>query len=266
MSQIINSKNLDEVIKKNIEIDKQIQSKVDVILSRYNNSKVNSLEKLGFNILKKNLLIQIPIQDKYFGGLIAVKGDLKIPIINTAQPRVYQYFIAWHEIYHLLFDEELEESIHKINFDMELNERYADYFAAKMLLGDVYDFFFSLDDKSFIDKIFRCMDVYKVPYKAILIQLYQDSVRFENDNLIKYILENFDNKLDDIIEKFEKLNLDIELLKPTYIYDVLTLEDKIRKAIDDNPDIDIHKSNLEYFQRISKIVFKSKENFINESR
>ncbi|MGL5085567.1 MAG: hypothetical protein ACRC68_07585 [Clostridium sp.] len=94
MSQIISSKNLNEVIKMNFEIERQIQSKIDIVYSRYNDSKVTSSEKLAFNILKNNSLIQIPIDDKYFGGLIVVKDNFKIPVINTAQPRVYQYFIA----------------------------------------------------------------------------------------------------------------------------------------------------------------------------
>lgn len=266
MSQIVNSKNLNEVIKMNFEIEKEIQSKIDIVYSRYNDSKVISSEKLAFNILKNNSLIQIPIDDKYFGGLIVVKENFKIPVINTAQPRVYQYFIAWHEIYHLLFDDNLKESLHRVNFDMELNERHADYFAAKMLLGNVYDFYFSLDDKNFEDKIFRCMDVYKAPYKAILIQLYQDSVKYQNSKLAEDILQNFDNQPDSLIKRFEGLGLDPELVRPTYIYDVLTLEKKIKKCIDDNPDIDIHKSNLEYFKKISESILKSKGNFINEDR
>ncbi|WP_279286200.1 hypothetical protein [Clostridium gasigenes] len=43
-----------------------------------------SSDKLAFNILKKNLLIKISINDKYFAGLIVVKGDLKIAVINTS--------------------------------------------------------------------------------------------------------------------------------------------------------------------------------------
>ncbi|NKF08282.1 hypothetical protein J1C67_06510 [Clostridium gasigenes] len=110
---------------------------------------------------------------------------------------MYQYFIAWHEIYHMLFDQDLKDSPHKVNFDMELNERHADYFAAKLLLGNVYDFFFSLDDENFIDKVIRCMDVYKAPYKAILIQLYQDSIKFNSKDLSKLILSDFDNPPND---------------------------------------------------------------------
>lgn len=266
MSQIITSKNLKEVIELNMKIQKEIEAKVDRVHYRYNDAKVNSSEKLAFNILRKNSLIQIPINDKYFGGLIMIKGKVKIPVINTAQPRVYQYFIAWHEVYHMLFDEDIKESLHKVNFDMELNERYADYFAAKMLLGDVYDFYVNLDCENFQDNVYRCMDVYKAPYKAILIQLLEDSIKYKNHNLEKNVIKYFDNQPDSLVESFERLGLDSELVKPTYIYNALALESKIKKAIDDNPEVNIHKANLEYFKDISKVILNSKENFINEDR
>ena len=46
----------------------------------------------------------------------------RIPVLDTAQPRVYQYFVAWHEDYHLLYDKSLMESSHNISIDMELND------------------------------------------------------------------------------------------------------------------------------------------------
>lgn len=41
-----------------------------------------------------------------FGNRIKrISYGKRIPLINTALPRANQYFTAWHEIYHLLFDE-----------------------------------------------------------------------------------------------------------------------------------------------------------------
>lgn len=142
MSEIITSKNLDKVI----EMDKLIQSDVIRLVNetkfRYNSSTVLSADKFAFKILKEHHLIQIPIDDKYFGGLIFIKDRLRIPVINTAQPRVYQYFVAWHEVYHLLYDNNLNDETHEIKIDMKVNERMADYFAAEMILGNVYDYFY----------------------------------------------------------------------------------------------------------------------------
>ena len=54
----------------------------------------------------------------------------RIPLINTALPRANQYFTAWHEIYHLLFDEVSFD--HLIESETLMEERKAEYFAALM--------------------------------------------------------------------------------------------------------------------------------------
>jgi hypothetical protein len=35
-----------------------------------------------------------------------------------------------------------------------------------VFFGNVYDYYYSLDDEDFIDRIIKCMDVYKAPYKG----------------------------------------------------------------------------------------------------
>ena len=91
---------------------------------------------------------------------------------------------------------------------MDLNER-RDYFAAKMIFGNVYDYYYSLDDEDFIDRVIKCMDVYKAPYKAVLIELFEEAVTKYNDlDLKEKILEHFDNKPDDLVQKFIDLELD----------------------------------------------------------
>ena len=104
MADRITSNNLDQIIKINRSIEGDIQHCINEIYRRYNNTRINSPEKLAFKILNDYNLIQIPIEDEYLGGKVEVRNNKKIPIINTSQPRVYQYFIAWHEVYHILFD------------------------------------------------------------------------------------------------------------------------------------------------------------------
>ncbi|MDN5302178.1 MAG: hypothetical protein PWQ60_1692 [Thermoanaerobacteraceae bacterium] len=101
---------------------------------------------------------------------------------------------------------------------MEMNERKADYFAANMIFGNVYKYFYSIGDDSFINKVIRCIDVYKAPYKAVLIQLYEEATTSYNDmTLREEILAHFDEKPSNLIEKFQELELDPELVKPSYI-------------------------------------------------
>lgn len=252
MSDIITSKNLDEVIEKNLKIKEEISYYKDLLLTDLNLSNaIKAEEKLALQILKDKGLIQLPIEDKFWGGAIYKKEEKRIPVLNTAQPRVYQYFVAWHEVYHLLYDKSLSESLHNISIDMELNERKADYFAAFMMLGNVYNYYNSQTDENFINKIIYCMDLYKAPYKVILINLYEAAKNNKNNELMKLILDNFDNK-PNLVEKFKELELDDELVKPSYVISIGNLEKKIKKAMENESEVSAHESNLEYLKQLTE--------------
>jgi hypothetical protein len=267
MSDIITSKNLDDVVKSNKKIKDDVIRLANETKLRFNTSIVTSADKFAFKILKEKNLIQIPIEDKYFGGAIIVKGNLKIPVINTAQPRVYQYFVAWHEIYHLFYDNNIKNETHEIKIDMHINERMADYFAANMILGNVYDYYYSLEDERFIDRIIKCMDVYKAPYKAILIQLYEDAVlKYNDSNLKKSILSYFDNQPKDLIKKFKEIGLDSELVKSSYIFDTGDLEKRITKKMGVNPEVTYHEENYRHFLDVKQIIKKIVEDLSNDNR
>lgn len=255
MSDIITSKNLDKVIEKNLKVKEEISYYKDLLLTDLNLSNaIKAEEKLALQILKEKGLIQLPIKDKFWGGAIYKKEQKRIPVLNTAQPRVYQYFVAWHEVYHLLYDENLTESSHNVLIDPELNERKADYFAAMIMLGNVYNYYNSLEEENFINKIIYCMDLYKAPYKVILINLYEAAINNNNNQLKKLILDNFDNKPINLVEKFQELELDDELVKPSYVVSIGNLEKKIKKAMEDESDVSAHESNLYYLKQLSENI------------
>ena len=85
-------------------------------------------------------------------GAIFVRDEKIIPVINTALPRANQYFTAWHEIYHLIFDKVSFD--HFIETDNTLEERKAEYFAGCMLLNGVDRYFTELPEAEFVSKIF----------------------------------------------------------------------------------------------------------------
>jgi hypothetical protein len=260
MSELITSSNIEQVIQTNKLIAGEIRSLIDDFTVRFNKSGVKGQDKLSISILKENQLIQIPIDDKYWGGAIITKGKMKIPVINTAQPRVYQYFVAWHEIYHMFYDINLSEETHNITIDMELNERKADYFAAKMIFGNVYDYYYSLNDEKFIDRVIKCMDVFKAPFKAVLIELFEEATTRYNDiELQGKILRYFDNKPEDLIQKFIDLGLDSELVKPSYIINFGGLEKKVEDTMRNNPDISYHKDNYEFLLILKEKIKKEVE-------
>lgn len=263
MSDLITSKNLEQVIEKNKSIKDDILRLTKDFIVRYNKSGVTGQDKLSFSVLKDNHLIQIPINDRYWGGAIITKKNIKIPVINTAQPRVYQYFVAWHEIYHLFYDLNLIEEAHNIAVDMNLNERRADYFAAKMIFGNVYEYYYSLDDEDFIDRVIKCMDVYKAPYKAVLIELFEEAVtKYDDLELKQKIMEYFDNKPEDLVQKFIDLGLDSEIVKPSHVINLGGLEKKIQSVMKDNPDVSYHKDNYQFLLTLKDKIKKETEGLV----
>ncbi|OWZ83359.1 ImmA/IrrE family metallo-endopeptidase [Natranaerobius trueperi] len=251
---------LEQVMQQNSSIKEQIYGLVSDFNKRFNKSGLTAQEKQAFSVLKENNLIQIPIEDEHWGGAIIAKGGMKIPVINTAQPRVYQYFVAWHEIYHLLYDINLDEKTHNVAIDMDINERKADYFAAKMIFGDIYKYYYSLEDENVIDRIIKCMDAYKAPYKATLIELYEQAVEVYGDMDLKHtVLNHFDDKPKNLEGKFEGLELDPELVRSSFVISFGGLEQKVKKAINQNTGVSYHKDNYEFLIELKKEIKKEWE-------
>lgn len=179
----ITKENLDDIITRYQQIKDEIKRLIVHVDTTFKEIRIQSAEKQALQILRQHYFIQVPIVDQDFGGAIKVlPNNKKLFIINTAQPRVYQYFIYCHEIYHLLED---NTDSHIITLDFDMNERKADYFASQMLLGkDLYRYFMNLSTPNeFIEKVVVCIDMFKAPFKAILIQLYESAIAEKNTAL-----------------------------------------------------------------------------------
>ena len=174
MSEIITAANIDLVIQKNREIANEVSAQALKLQTNTSIMRVASMPQLALLILQGFGLVQIPIEDKYWSGAIYVKEGKIIPVINTALPRANQYFTAWHEIYHLLFDQVSFD--HIIENDNMLEERKAEYFAACMLLQEVDRYFTDLPAVDIVSKVLYCMSAFQAPYKAVLISLYENAV------------------------------------------------------------------------------------------
>lgn len=127
---------------------------------------------------------------------------------------------------------------------------------------------FSLEhenDEDFIDRVIKCMDVYKGPYKAVLIELFEEAVTKYNDlELKEKILEHFDNKPEDLVQKFIDLGLDSELVKSSYVVNLGGLEKKIQSVMKDNPDVSHHKDNYRFLLTLKDKIKKEMEGLSNE--
>lgn len=155
MSERIVAGNLDEVISKNIQIRDEMREKTLLIRTNWNRMLISSSDQLAMQILKSYGLIQVPLDNQYWSGAIFVKDGKRIPVINTALPRANQYFTAWHEIYHLIFDD--VSFSHVIETETIMEERKAEYFASLMLLGNLLPYYTELSDMEFLPKVFHCM-------------------------------------------------------------------------------------------------------------
>lgn len=248
MSELITSENLEFVVKKNFEIKEEVLAQAIRLQTNPSIMKVASVPQLALLILQGFGLIQMPVEDKFWSGAIFVKDEMIIPVINTALPRANQYFTAWHEIYHLIFDQVSFD--HFIETDNTLEERKAEYFAACMLLNGIDRYFMELPEMEFISKIFYCMATFQAPYKAVLVSLYEYALRSENEMLCSKIKEVFDYQFDDLSNRFRMLGLDDSLVCPSYVVNTSSLQGKIKKAKEENPELHYHEDNEIYLKNI----------------
>lgn len=257
MSDYITVENLDEIVEQNKLIKKSIEEKLNMLYEMYNAKEmIKSESKFAFNFLKKNGLIQIPISNKHWGGAIYYVDGKKIPVINTALPRLNQYFIAWHEIYHLLYEDWSCSKVYKVSTEPVPSERCADYFAAKAMLGNVYQYYLEIKKEDFLDKIAMCMDSYQAPYKAIMIQLYEEAKACNDSMFQQLIMEYFDRKNIDWRERFQKLGLDEEAVMASNVIYLGDLEEKIQKRMIDEPDVSAHEINKKYLEDLKERIKK----------
>ena len=252
MSEIITASNIDLVIQKNKEIAKEVSAQAFKLQTNTSIMRVASMPQLALLILRGFGLIQMPIEDKYWSGAIYVKEGKIIPVINTALPRANQYFSAWHEIYHLLFDKVSFD--HIIENDNMMEERKAEYFASCMLLQGVDRYFKELPPMDFVSKILYCMSAFQAPYKAVLISLYEDAVQSGNDKLKEQITEAIDLKIDDMPERFCKLGLDDSLVLPSFVVNTSYLQEQIKKSELADPELKYHEDNEEFLKNIEKEI------------
>ena len=252
MSEIISASNIDLVIQKNKEIAEEVSAQALKLQTNTSIMRVASVPQLALTILRGFGLIQMPIEDKYWSGAIYLKEGKIIPVINTALPRANQYFTAWHEIYHLLFDKVSFD--HIIENDNMMEERKAEYFAACMLLPEVSRYFTELPAMDMVSKVLYCMSAFQAPYKAVLISLYEDAVRSDNEKLQNQIRDIIDLKIDNMPERFRKLGLDDSLVMPSFVVNISYLYEQIKKSENANPELQYHEDNKAFLDNVMKEI------------
>ena len=131
-----------------------------------------------------------------------------------------------------------------------MEERKAECFAACMLLSGVDSYYTDLPEMDFISKIFHCMATFQAPYKAVLVSLYEIAKQSENEKLCDRIKEVFDLQFEDLPDRFRMLGLDDSLVRPSYVVNTSSLKERIKKSMEENPELNYHKDNEEYLTNI----------------
>lgn len=252
MSEFITAENLDLVIRKNREIKDEITAQAVKLQTNQVLMQAAPTPQLPLLILQRFGLIQLPVEDKFWSGAIYVKDGKLIPVLNTALPRANQYFTAWHEIYHVIFDNVSFD--HFIESDNTIEERKAECFAASMLLNGVDRYYTELAGMEFLSKVFCCMSAFQTTYKAVLVSLYEYAVQSDNEKLRRKIKEVFNLQFDDLPKRFQTLGLDDSLVKPSYVINTSFLQSKIRKSQEANPELDYHRDNEAFLENIIREI------------
>ena len=62
--------------------------------------------------------------------------------------------------------------------------------------------------------------------------------------------EVFDLQFDNLAEKFQMLGLDDSLVTPSYVINTSSLQEKIKKSMENNPELNYHKDNEAFLKNI----------------
>ncbi|MCC9293489.1 hypothetical protein ACFHWD_01195 [Clostridium sp. MT-14] len=72
--------------------------------------------------------------------------------------------------------------------------------------------------------------------------------------LKRLIIENFGKKPGNLIELLENLELDTDLVKPSNIISFGGLDKKIELLSKKEPDVDYHKDNLKFLNKLRDLI------------
>jgi hypothetical protein len=87
--------------------------------------------------------------------------------------------------------------------------------------------------------------------------LFEQAVSLYNDSKLKgLILQHFDKKPQNMVERFEMLELDPELVKPTNLVSLGGLDKLIMKKVKENPDTTYHESNYKFLMQLKDQMMK----------
>lgn len=246
----ISTTHLPEILERNLEVDNEVNQLVKKYLAHYHLRGWNRIEGALRWMQDNHYLVVAPIEDSSLGGFILYQSQKHICYINSWHPRVYQNFILFHELYHVISRTEQnteKEELHVVESDMDsdYDERKADYFASLLLLDKekLVSFYQSLQNKNFLYSIFYTMRHFGAPYKAVLIRLYELKLIS-----LDVLVEHFDLKFD-FVKEFVNLGFDPAPVQRSFTIDFSQIESVIRENTFNLPEL-ATESNLKILNEV----------------
>lgn len=161
-----------------------------------NNIIQDDIFSVAGNYVAKNAkhleLLRLPIKDDDFCAFTCVRSGELFMVLNSALPISKQIFAAGHELYHiwcyisdhndtlphngsLLTAEDIDETT-ATQEDIEANAFAALLLVPASALNEQIEIY-GIDRKNIrIDSIVRLMDIFAIPYKAMVLRLFEEGI------------------------------------------------------------------------------------------
>ncbi|MFD1361919.1 ImmA/IrrE family metallo-endopeptidase [Lentibacillus salinarum] len=207
---MINKDNFERVVTFNQTYISNIKSKIELLKSS-GDPLISSkpLEYIKTYLFENAHVLEFPIKNSDYGGLVFYHNKNFYIQINSAQPKIYENFMWAHEFYHFYFDKEKvkkqDENFVLVDRIFDEKERLPNLFAGEFLINDFilerkFNAFKKENPTGLIDIVINLIPVFEVPYKAIVIKLAQNQLIdiHEAKAIIDY---DYKNNLPDDIDR-----------------------------------------------------------------
>lgn len=186
------------LFKKNPARFQKLRKYVKEFNTSYNGSNIiqDDIFNVACNYVTKNgkhlELLRLPIKDDDFCAFTCVRTGELFTVLNSALPLCKQNFAAGHELYHiwryisdqddslphsgsLLTAEDMDE-ITATQEDVEANAFAALLLVPAAALNEQIEVY-GLDRKNLdLDAVVRLMDIFAVPFKAMVLRLFEEGI------------------------------------------------------------------------------------------
>jgi len=183
---------LTETIKKNNpDLYEEVKKEVAYVREEFAGACDEAVRDSIFDMLDEQVkLLMFPVADDEFCGFICNYKGEEFIYINTYLPLEKQIFAAGHEFYHLIREQTEKVELLKSNTlteegDIELEDKQANLFSALLLvpkeslLKQLNVLQVTRARDLTLKKVIKLMNTFAVPYKTIILRLYEIEILSE---------------------------------------------------------------------------------------